>query len=185
MPLYTTATAKSVDVPVAEHLADRLSETAAFQELCGAATAAEALESTLVGEGLLPWDGDAFTDIELQQQHCWATIFDPNDGGQEQTFLGTGVDELNQVGVLTIEVYWKPKLTDLEEDRGDCYRFFWDRSAAIKNQLWAAAYASANQCPRIQSVEVLGRGWSKYAREKVEGGQLCCSYRVMWGDPGE
>lgn len=181
MPLYTTDTALSVDVPCAEALAGHLSSTTAYKDLCNVHTASDALAMINVGEGEIPWDGESFSEDELIQRRCWCNVFDPTEGNEETGFLGEGVNELNQAGLLIAEVYFKPADKDLE-DRGDCYRYFWDRTAALKNQIWSAVYGSDTQCPRLQTIAVIARGWTTYAREESTGAMLCGTIRVTWGD---
>lgn len=186
MALYTTAGAMSEDAPAAEALADRLSECLAYQSLTNTSDAASALLSIVVGPGEPPWDGESFGEDELAQRHCWANVFPPEDGNAS-VFLGAGVDELYQSGAIVIEVCWMPEGVYLNDDNGprDCYLFFWDRVAALKNQLWAAIYGSDQQCPRPQAIETTGLGWTSEERETAEGAMLSCGMQVIWGDPGE
>lgn len=184
MPLFTLATARSVDAAAAVELADRLTECASFQELTQTSTAAAALDSVYVAEATGPWNKEEFTQEELEQRHCWANVIDPFDEGDESVFLGLGVNELNQSGMVGINLYWKPAAADMdgEDGRRDCKLYFWDRTAAIKNEIWAAVYASAFQCPRLQSVRVLGRGWTTDEMEVCQGAMLSCAYLTTWGD---
>lgn len=183
MPLYTADTARSTDVPCAVELADRISETQAYKDLTGTTSDAAALATIVVGPGEPPWDGEAFTETEIRQRHCWANIFAPGDGGSG-AFLGTGVNELNESGTCQVELTWSPTEADLAADNGaqDCYRFFWDRITALKPEIWEAVYGSEFQCPRVQSIDLQGFGWTSDEREAAEGACLGASFLVSWGD---
>lgn len=185
MALYSDDDAFGLDVKSANALASVLSGCTAYQSLTGVGQSA-ALDTIVVGPGEPPWDGEAFTEEELAQRHCWANIFSPGDGGAS-VFLGEGVDELNQQGVCLLEVHWVPAAAHKNETNGgqDCYRFFWDRTGALKNQIWSGAYATDNQCPRVQQIDELGFGWNTEDREAAEGAMLSCGFRVMWGDLGQ
>lgn len=185
MALYTAAGALSVDVPSAVQVAELLSATAAYEDLTGL-SGSDALATIVVGPGEPPWDGEAFTEEELAYRRAWCNVFNATDAGGS-VFLGEGVNELNQQGVCQLEVHWKPAAAHLNDTNGaqDCYRYFWDRTSAIKNQLWAAVYGSATQCPRIQQIDEIGMGWTSDERETVEGAMLSCGLRVMWGDLGQ
>ncbi len=182
MPLFELNSALSGELKAAYQLADRLSETTAVKNLAETTVTAEALEKITVGIAADPFDGEAYSLGELENEHFFVQVYSETEEGHLAGLSPEAVGNPREGGVFC--VYLRRQVRE-SEDRTDAYNFFWDRVSAIGIQLIPAAEAVATLANRNRFKTVgrpIGPEFGKRRGEGSQGVYLYAQLKVTWGD---
>ncbi len=182
MALFELASAQSGELVAANQLADRLSESVAFQQLAEKANSITARAKITVGIAADPLLEDELTPTELANQHVFAQVYSDYEDA-----YAAGLDSATQgnprEGGL-FRVYLRRQVREAES-RADAYLFFWDRVAAIPRQVVAAAEALNSLTNRNrfrQAQRLLGPEFGTRGGEGAQGLYLHALLKFTWGD---
>jgi len=182
MPLFDITTALSGELKAAYQLADRLSEATAVKNLAETAVTAEALAKITVGIAADPFDGDAYSLGQLENQHFFGLVYAETEEGHLAGLSPEAVGNPREGGVF--RVYLRRQVRE-SEDRADAYKFFWDRVSAIGTQLIPAAEALAALTNRNRFQQVNRMIGPEFGSRRSEADQGCYLYALLtftWGD---